>query len=75
MPVFSDANELLFQGKWNAILGILETSNLVSHSFHSVYVTVMLFVSRFLLSLSHPTLLAPRDEMDLNHDCFVCALI
>ena len=35
----------------------------------------MLFVCRFLLSLSHPTLLAPRDEMDLNHDCFVCALI
>ena len=35
----------------------------------------MLFVCRFLLSLSHPTLLAPRDEMDLNHDCFVYALI
>ena len=41
MPVFSDASELLFQGKWNAILGILETSNLVSHSFHIVYVVCL----------------------------------
>ena len=50
-------------------LGNLEFSqSLVPYQF-------MLFVCRFLLSLSHPTLLAPRDEMDLNHDCFVCALI
>lgn len=36
MPVFSHANEQLFQVKWNAILGILETWNLVSHSFYSL---------------------------------------